>query len=365
MTQRTIPATMKAAITLGHGGFDQIVYGDCLVPAPEQGHVLLRVLAAAINNTDINTRLGWYAPAVKADAASLAAGAGQVTEPRTDGGWSGATPFPLIQGTDCCGLAVAAGPGVDPLILGKRVLVRSCMRPRGFSSTDTIFLGTDFNGAFAQYVAVPAGEVFPVVSQWTDVELASLPCAYGTAENMLHRAKVTMNDHVVVTGGSGGVGSAAIQLARRRGARVTAVTSAAKSSQLKRIGADDVLIRDGGADVLKDLRADVLVDTVAGKDFGDVLKCLKPGGRYVCAGAIGGHMVGFDMRDLYLGDLTLIGCTRWDEPVFPALIGYIERNEISPLIAGTYPLDQIVEAQKAFLRKEHVGKIVLVPPPAG
>ena len=110
------------------------------------------------------------------------------------------------------------------------------------------------------------------------------------------------------------------------------------------------------------LRAIVVVDNVAGAGFGVMLKLLRRGGRYASSGAIAGPMVALDMRDFYLKDLTLIGCTAWDEPVFPNLIGYIERGEIRPLLARTYPLERIADAQAAFLEKRHVGNFVLIPP---
>ena len=107
---------------------------------------------------------------------------------------------------------------------------------------------------------------------------------------------------------------------------------------------------------------DVVVDNVAGPSFPQMLKILKPGGRYVSSGAIAGPIVELDMRDMYLKDITLIGCTGWDEPVFPNLISYIEKNEIRPLLAKTFPLKDIALAQEEFLQKKHFGNFVLIPP---
>jgi NADPH:quinone reductase-like Zn-dependent oxidoreductase len=109
-------------------------------------------------------------------------------------------------------------------------------------------------------------------------------------------------------------------------------------------------------------RVDVVVDNVAGPGFGGVLRTLRRGGRYVSSGAIAGPLVTLDMRTFYLRDLTLIGCTAWDEPVFPNLVSCIERGEIRPLLAATYPLTEIARAQAEFLEKRHVGKFVLLPP---
>ena len=135
-------------------------------------------------------------------------------------------------------------------------------------------------------------------------------------------------------------------------------------AQVRSIGADRVIAR--GDDVVAALGeniVDVVIDNVAGPAFGGMLKVLKRGGRYASSGAIAGPLVTLDMRTFYLQDLTLIGCTAWDEPVFPNLISYIEKGEIRPLLAKTYLLEQIGEAQREFTKKTHVGKFVLIPPP--
>ena len=139
-------STMLAVVTTGNGGLEKLAVREVRRPLPGEGEVLVRVLAAGVNATDVNTRAGWYG----------------------GGGWSSPSPFPFIQGTDCCGLVEAAGPGVDESMLGKRVLVRPCMRPRGFGSLETVWFGSDFDGAFAQYALAPASEAFPVRSELGD-----------------------------------------------------------------------------------------------------------------------------------------------------------------------------------------------------
>jgi NADPH:quinone reductase-like Zn-dependent oxidoreductase len=358
---------MKAVVTTGNGGYEKLEYRDVPMPVPASGEVLLQVLAAGVNNTEINTRIGWYSSGVLAgtEAAAIVEEA-QATD-KADGGWNEQTPFPFIQGTDCCGRVVAVAPGSDESLLETRVLVRACMRRSGFDSWETQWMGSDFDGAFAQFVKVPASEVFPVRCEWSDAELATIPCAYGTAENMVQRAKVGAGDHVLVAGASGGVGSAVVQLVKRRGAVVTAIAGESKMAQIRAIGADRVLRR--GDDPLSILGAhsmDVVFDNVAGDGFGSLLQVLKRGGRYASSGAIAGPLVNLDMRTFYLNDLTLIGCTAWDEPVFPDLISYIERGELQPLVARTFPLERIADAQREFLEKKHVGNFVLIPsPPAG
>jgi NADPH:quinone reductase-like Zn-dependent oxidoreductase len=353
-------STMKAVVTTGVGGYDRLEYRDVPVPELKAGEVLIQVLAAGVNNTEINTRLGWYSDTVTT-------GTEQASDNEADdiqnGGWNESTPFPFIQGTDCCGRVVKTVSAEFNHLIGNRVLIRACMRTNGFESFENRWMASDFDGAFAQYVAVPASEVFVVDCDWSDVELATIPCAYGTAENMVHRANVTSDDTVLVTGASGGVGSAVVQLVKRRGTKVIALSSASKFEQLKQLGVDQMLERGTDlTEVLGDRSVDVAFDNVAGDGFGAILKALKPGGRYASSGAIAGPLVTLDMRHFYLKDLRLIGCTAWDEPVFPNLISYIESGEIKPLVAETFALKDIRRAQQKFLEKKHFGNFVLVPP---
>jgi NADPH:quinone reductase-like Zn-dependent oxidoreductase len=353
--------TMKAVVTACNGGYDKLECREVKIPVLESGEVLLQVLAAGVNNTEINTRIGWYSSSVTTSTEN--ATEKQMASIDTDGGWNETTPFPFIQGTDCCGRIVEVAPGGDESSIGSRVIVRACMRKFDFESMENIWMGSDFDGAFAQYVKVPASEVFVVDCNWSDAELGTIPCSYGTAENMVHRGKVSKGEHILVTGASGGVGSAVVQLAKRRGAIVTAIVSASKVEQVLEIGADRVIKR--GENILEHLGEesfDIVIDNVAGPAFGDLIKLLKRNGRYVSSGAIGGPIVTFDMRDFYLKDLRLIGCTAWDEPVFPNLVSYIENGEIKPLVAKIFPLEQIADAQKEFLEKKHVGNFVLIPP---
>lgn len=356
-------AAMWAVVTTGNGGYDKLEYRQVARPVAGPGEVLLQVLAAGVNNTEINTRLGWYSSSVTESTDATSVEQSDKAEQKVDGGWNAATPFPFIQGTDCCGRVVAVGEGGDKTLLGKRVLVRACMRPNGYDSMDNVWMASDFDGAFAQFVKVPEREVFVVDTTWSDAELATIPCAYGTAENMIHRAQVKAGDHVLVAGASGGVGSATVQLAKRRGAVVTAISSASKAEHVRALGADQTFDRND--DLLTKLGAesvDVVVDNVAGSGFPAMLKLLQRGGRYASSGAIAGPIVNLDMRDFYLKDITLYGSTAWDEPVFPNLIGYIHRGEIRPVLAKTFDLQDIVQAQEEFMAKDHVGNFVLIPP---
>ncbi|MEM9443302.1 MAG: zinc-binding dehydrogenase, partial [Pseudomonadota bacterium] len=247
--------------------------------------------------------------------------------------------------------------------IGERVLVSTMLQSYvGDEPYACWTFGSECDGAFAQYAKAPTSETHAVRCDWSDVELASIPCAYSTAENMLHRAAVGA-ERVLITGASGGVGLAALQLAKRRGADVIAVTGRSKAKRLLEFGADRVIDRE--ADLTNELgenSIDVVVDLVAGPAWGSLLTVLARGGRYATAGAIAGPIVALDVRTLYLKDLTFFGCTFQDAVVFKNLITYIERGEIRPVVEKTYPLDEIKKAQEDFLAKRHVGKLVLIPP---
>ncbi|HIW47325.1 MAG TPA: alcohol dehydrogenase family protein [Candidatus Yaniella excrementigallinarum] len=356
---------MSAALLIGHGGLDKLEYRtDVPVPEPADDEVLIEVGAAGVNNTDINTRLGWYSKAVD-EATNVGGAEGFQDVSDDDAGWSGtALEFPRIQGADVAGRIVAVGANIAEARLGERVMVRNMLRHyvnrRPYESWT---LGSECDGGFAQYVAIASDETHAVNSQWSDIDLAAVPCAYSTAENMLHRAKVGA-ERVLITGASGGVGMAAIQLARRRGAEVIGVSSAAKAQTVYDAGAHRVIDRaENPVDTLGDKSVDVVLDVVGGTGVADLLTVLRLGGRYAVAGAIGGPLAQIDLRTVYLKDLSLLGCTFQEDEVFTNLVGYVERNEIKPLVSQTYELEDIQKAQQDFIDKIYPGKLVLLPPP--
>ena len=285
--------------------------------------------------------------------------AGYATATADATGWTGAAlAFPRIQGADVCGRIVAVGDAVDPARIGQRVLIDPVLRePVGWKPYQACYFGSECDGGFAEYTKVAAIHAHRIESGLSDVELASFPCAYSAAENMLMRADLAAGETILITGASGGVGSA-----KRRGATVLAITSASKAEQVKTLGADKIIPRN--ADLLDSLGRDaahVVVDVVGGPRWPELLGVLKRGGRYAVAGAIAGPMVTLDLRTLYLKDLRLLGCTILEPDVFSNLVGYIERREIKPVVANTYPLNEIVRAQQEFLGKQFTGKIVLIP----
>ena len=359
-----LPATMRAALLLGNGGPEMLeVRDDVALPAVGRGDVLIEVAACGVNNTDINTRVGWYSRAVT----GATTGEGFSEASLDDSTWGrGGLTFPRVQGADVVGRVVSVGSDGLSALLGRRVLVDPCLRDPCDPGDRRLagYLGSERDGGFAEFCSVPAANVHPIDSDLSDAELATFACSWSTAEHMLSRVGLTAEQSIAVTGASGGVGSALVQLAKRREARVVAIAGASKADQVRQLGADAVVDRNEPAVTEVAIGAngglfDVVADVVGGGDFKGWLDALVGGGRYVTSGAIAGPIVELDLRTLYLNDLELFGATVFAPHVFADLVSYIAAGEVRPVLAATYPLEQIDEAQAAFQRKQHVGNIVI------
>ena len=363
----TLPSHMRAIVTTGHGGLDRLVYReDVPVPVAGPGQVLIEVGACGLNNTDLNTRTGWYASTVKSGMTEEIGTRGVASE--TLAAWSGApVKFPIIQGADAVGRIVAVGPGASHLRIGERVMVDPCVRDpkRPARARSTAYIGSEIGGGYAEYAAVPASNAFRVVSSLSDAELATFACSYSTAEEMLTRVRLEASETILVTGASGGVGSAHLQLAKLRGARIIAVAGAAKEARIRALGADHVIPRERRdlAAAVRELvgseGVDVVADVVGGEQFIDMLRVLRRGGRYVSAGAIAGPVPSIDLRDLIYKDLEMHGVANPEEETFRRLVRLIEAGDIKPLLERTYPLERLREAQADFMKKAHVGNLVI------
>ncbi len=364
-----IPDTMTAVLLTGYGGFDALDYrSDVPVPRPAPGEVLIRVTAAGMNNTDINTRTGWYSPEVRTGTTAEGGRAGFGVTGGGRGGWTGDISFPRIQGADCVGRIAAVGTGVDAARIGERVICA----PYFYDADDPEwlanagFLGSERDGAFAQFTCVPSRNAIGLADDlpFSDAGLATLPCSAGTAMNMLLMAGLKPEDTVLVTGASGGVGSFLVQIAKHHGARVIAVCAAGKAEAVRELGADTVIDRDEAdfAGALADANVTLVADVVGGERFADCLALLGRGGRYVAAGAIAGPHVELDLRVLYLRNLSFFGSTVYLPETFPRLVDILLEGGLKPAVAATYPLRDIRTAQQAFLEKNHVGSMVLIPP---
>jgi NADPH:quinone reductase-like Zn-dependent oxidoreductase len=345
---------MTAAVLTRHGGADALeVRLDWPVPAVGSGEVLVRVSAAAVNNTDIWTREGAY---------------GLPGQPNAKSGWRGPVEFPRVQGGDIAGVVVAVGADVPGDALGRRVLVDPAIyRDEDPHAPPVGLLGSEADGGLATCVVVPAAHAHDVTdSPLSDEQLACLPVAYGTAMGMLERAGLRAGETVLVTGASGGVGLALVQLAARRGAEVVGVTSAAKAGAVADAGATRVVARDAG-DLAEQVTAavgsglDAVADVAGGPGLEQLMPLLRDDGRWVIAGAVAGAVVPFDLRRLYLHNIGLIGSSMHTREHFAKLAALARAGSIRPRIAGRHALADIHRAQQQFLEHRHVGKIVVIP----
>jgi NADPH:quinone reductase-like Zn-dependent oxidoreductase len=364
-----VPSSMRAVLLVGHGALDKLIYKDNVpTPSPKAAEVLVRVGACGLNNTDINTRTGWYDPVVETGVSEELGIHG-----RDDGAassWNTSSVlFPRIQGAAVVGRIAAVGEGVDSARIGERVLVDPSVRDARLPARAQLveYLGSERDGGFAEYVVVPSINAHALDSGLSDAELATFPCSYDTAEEMLERAELAKGETIVVTGAAGGVGTALVQLALARGARVVAIAGAAKESRLRELGAHDFVARETGdlqraAERLVGERGvDVVADVVGGDMFDALLKLLRRGGRYTTAGAIAGPVTRIDLRDLIYKDLEMYGITNPTAATFARLVHLVQAGILRPLLEEVLPLAELRGAQAKLLRRTHVGKYVVLP----
>ncbi|MEV6263192.1 zinc-binding dehydrogenase [Streptomyces sp. NPDC051784] len=347
-----VPDVMRAVRITRHGGPEVLDVSEIAVPAVRAGEVLVEVGAVALNNTDLWTREGAY---------------GRPDDPTALSGWRGPIEFPRVQGADVAGRIVAVGPGVAEDLVGRRVVVDPAIYDaEGPHANPVGLMGSERDGGYAEYVTAPVDRVHDVTdSPLSDEQLAALPTAYGTALGMIERGRLREGETVLVSGASGGVGIACVQIARARGAKVVAISSGPKIEAVREAGAHEVVDRAG--DVTGQIRAaapegiDVALDVVAGELVGDGLPLLREGGRWVIAGALGGYGVAFDVRRLYLHNAQVIGSAMHTPAHFGLLMDLARRAEVQPVVAATFPLDEAARAQEELARRGHVGKIVMRP----
>jgi NADPH:quinone reductase-like Zn-dependent oxidoreductase len=363
-----LPETMRAMVLTGHGGLDRLEYHeDWPTPEPADGEVLVRVGACGLNNTDINTRTAWYSKTVTEGITDAGGKDGFDSADAATGSWGNAgICFPRIQGADVAGRIAAVGEDVDSARIGERVLLDPWLLATGdwMDASRSMYLGSECDGGYAEYTCIRSENAIRIESSQSDAELATYPCAYSTAENLVARSGLRPGETAVIAGASGGVGSAAIQLCRLRGARVIAIASPSKTGLLEQLGADRVIDRN-----TPDLRQaifdaargniDVALDVVGGGMFMPLINSLRQGGRYSTSGAIAGPMVEFDLRQLVYRDLQLTGATIVPPGTMRRIVSLIEQGLLKPLLARSFPLEELARAQQMFLLKQHVGNIVV------
>lgn len=370
VTQPVVPDTMQAMVLTGHGGVDKLVHRDDVpVPEPGPGDVLVQVTATAKNNTDRKAREGLYPTKDKDEVASFQMGG------------SATLTFPRIQGADVAGRVAAVGEGVDPARIGERGLLDFNLYPddrRDINLTPDYY-GHGADGGFAEYVAVPSDQFHSVEkSDLADAELAAMGmCSYQTALHMLTSANVIAGERVLVTGASGGVGTALIQLCRVMGAIPYALSTPEKADALRELGAEAVLDRsdmDGFTDRVRELTGgaplDAVMDLVGGEmtdRFIDAMifdmKARDSYPRLSIAGASGGNLSEIMWTRIYLYQVRIFGVSHGTREEAEQLIDWIRSGELKPVLHAAFKLSELHRAEDYFVSRGNnfLGKIVIVP----
>lgn len=369
-SENQTPATMAAVQLVGHGGVDQLQYStEVPVPQPGQGDVLVQVTATAKNNTDRKAREGLYPTKDKGDVTSFQMG-GEAT-----------LTFPRIQGADIVGRVVAVGEGVSESRIGERGLLDFNLYPddrRDINLTPDYY-GHGADGGFAEYVALPSDQFHRVDNpELADAELASMGmCSYQTAYHMLTVAGVAAGERVLVSGASGGVGTALIQLCRIIGAIPYALSQQDKADTLLALGAEAVLDRSDMSQFTEQVKAvtggkpiDAVMDLVGGEmtdAFIDTMifdmrqRSTYP--RLSIAGASGGNLSEIMWTRVYLYQVQVFGVSHGTREEAEQLIAWIREGALKPVLHAAFPLSHLREAEEYFVHRgsNYLGKIVIVP----
>ncbi|WP_091959899.1 zinc-binding dehydrogenase [Marinospirillum celere] len=361
---------MAAMLLTGHGGTDQLVYKtDVPVPELGPGEVLVKVTATAKNNTDRKAREGLYPTKDKGEVTSFQMGG------------SATLTFPRIQGADIAGHVVAVGEGVSEARIGQRGLLDFNLyadQRRDINLTPDYY-GHGADGGFAEYVALPSDQFYEVQNpELADAELAAMGmCSYQTALHMLRVAGVQAGERVLVTGASGGVGTALIQLCRIIGAIPYALSQQDKAEALLKLGAEAVLDRNKMDDFtgqIKQLTGNKPIDAVmdlVGGEMTDLfidsmifdMKARTTYPRLSIAGASGGNLSEIMWTRIYLYQVQIFGVSHGTREEAEQLIDWIRGGQLKPVLHATFKLSELHQAEDYFVQRgsNYLGKIVIVP----
>jgi len=363
-----IPNTMKAMVLTGHGDVDKLEYQDVSVPAPGPGEVLVQVTATAKNNTDRKAREGLY-PTKKGEMTSFQMG-GKPT-----------LVFPRIQGADIAGRIAAVGDGVDESRIGERGLLdfNIYANDRRDINLTPDYFGHGADGGYAEYVALPADQFHHIPNpELGDAEVASMGmCSYQTAMHMLTSARIKAGERVLVTGASGGVGTALIQLCRIMGATPYALSKQDKAAALLELGAEAVLDRSDMESFVDRVKAetggkpiDAVMDLVGG-EMTDVfidtmifdMNARSSYPRLSIAGASGGNISEILWTRIYLYQVQIFGVSHGTREEAGQLMAWIREGQLKPVLHSAFRLSDLHRAEEYFVNRgsNYLGKIVIVP----
>ena len=343
---------MKTVLFHRHGGPDVLEYTDFPAPEPQPGNVLVRLHAAALNRMDVMVRIGW--PGLKLD-------------------------LPHINGADGAGEVAVLGEAVDGFEVGDPVVINPnlgcgkcefCLAGRDNLCLDWHLLGETVRGTYAQFVAVPARQLYKLPAGLDYHQAAAAALVYQTAwHSLMVRGNLQKDEMVLIVGAGGGVNTASVQIAKYIGAKVLVVGSDAKKLEKARsIGADILIDRSRESDwskaaflATKRRGMDVVVDNV-GTTFMHSLRSLRKGGRLLTVGNSGGSKFEIDNRFIFARHLSIIGSTMSTRAEFAEVMDLIVAGKLKPILDRTYPLRDAAAAQERLWRNENFGKITLEIP---
>ncbi|MEE8500570.1 MAG: NAD(P)H-quinone oxidoreductase [Kiloniellales bacterium] len=327
-----LPANMTAIEIREPGGPEVLVPGTRPVPEPSAGEVLVKVAAAGVNRPDVLQRRGDYPPP------------------------PGASDIP---GLEIAGTVVALGPEVSELALGDRVTA--------------LVTG----GGYAEYCAAPVPQCLPIPKGLSAVEAAGMPETFFTVwTNVFDRGRLQAGEAFLVHGGSSGIGTTAIQLAKAFGARVFATAgSAEKCRACEALGAERA-VNYHEEDFVEAVKAategagvDVILDMVGGDYIQRNISALAPDGRLCSIAFLGGSKAEVDFLPMMLKRITISGSTLRARSVeFKGAIArnlkakvwpLVEAGRVKPVVHATFPLAEAAGAHALMESSHHIGKIVL------
>ena len=342
--------TMRAAVFEDFGGPEVVEVREVPIPRPGAGEVRIKVEAAAMNHLDLWVRRGLPIE----------------------------TPMPHIGGSDIAGVVDAVGPGADEVPIGTRVVVDPSLgyesyygqdRGEAFDEPPFRIIGEHTQGGFAEYTVVPATNLLEIPDGVAMTDAAAAGLVFVTAwRALMTRARLRAGERVLITGGSGGVGTAAIQIARRAGAKVFAVTGGADSvTRAADLGADIVYDRfevDFSREVWRDTYkkgVQVIFDTVGEDMWSRCLRSLSLRGRLVTSGATTGSRGVTELRLMFWKQLEIMGSTMGTPTEFREVMRLVFDGTFTPVVQEVLPLDDARRAHEILERGSVFGKLVLVP----
>ncbi|GGJ93545.1 alcohol dehydrogenase [Lentibacillus kapialis] len=334
---------MKAIVLKEAEGPEKVCYEEVDRPKPKSGEVLVKLKYAALNRRDFFITKGLY-PKMK---------------------------LPSILGADGAGEIVELGANTDKLEPGMEVVINPGLnwgRKEEYSSSDFNILGMPVDGTYAQYVSVPAENIYKKPQHLAWQEAASLPLAGVTAyRSLFTRGQVKQGENVLIPGIGSGVALFALQMAVAAGANVYVTSSSEeKIKHAKRLGAvDGVNYRSKDWD--KQLRNQVgsfelIIDGVGGPSFNQFIKVISPGGRIVSFGATTGPVPELVLPRMFFKNMDIRGTTMGSPEDFSRLLDLYTSHQLQPVVDQSFPLEQTAKALNYMDEGTSFGKIVLKIP---